>query len=101
MCRFHHSSFFSGDPVDFAGMFVCVRGRLTQLFPHSGHYRPTDKHLLYMLLFIKKRHVDLSQVEVDSQRLMHVARVYDEGVKVKKVEASHMLPADHVFNVLV
>src|SRR5262249_14504030 len=45
--RFHHSSFLGGEPVNFAGIMICEEGRLVTVFPHSGHYRPEDKHLLW------------------------------------------------------
>lgn len=62
--RFHHSSFFSGDSVNAAGMIVCVNGKLTKLFPHSGHYRPHDRHLCSLLAFLRFQGVPLSEVQV-------------------------------------
>jgi hypothetical protein len=44
--RFHHSSFFGGEGVDAAGLFIAENGRLTKVFPHSGHYRPSGLHVL-------------------------------------------------------
>ena len=63
--RFHHSSFFGGGPVEVAGMLVTDEaGRLLRILPHSGHYRPRDEHLLYLLRFLRARNVDLATIEV-------------------------------------
>lgn len=99
--RFHHSSFYSGDSVDFAGMFVIESGCLLRLYPHSGHYRPTERHLRNMLLFLQVRNVSLAQVQVDGQRVFRIARAVNTiGEKMKKVEVAHMLPADEVLSYL-
>lgn len=34
--RFHHSSFFAGECIQAAGLFIAVDGVLTRLYPHSG-----------------------------------------------------------------
>lgn len=77
--RFHHSSFFAGASVNAAGMLVCVNGKLTKLFPHSGHYRPHDRHLYSLLAFLRDKGVDLSTVQVDVQRVMKLSRQQDKG----------------------
>lgn len=77
--RFHHSSFFAGASVSAAGMLVCVNGKLTKLFPHSGHYRPHDRHLYSLLAFLRAKGVDLSAVQVDVQRVMKLSRLQDKG----------------------
>ena len=95
--RFHHSTFFSGDAVNFAGMFVIESGRLLRLYPHSGHYRPTERHLRNMLLFLQVRNVDLAKIQVDGQRIFCIARAVNTvGEKLKKVEVAHMVPADEM-----
>ncbi|CAN0434558.1 unnamed protein product, partial [Discosporangium mesarthrocarpum] len=72
--RFHHSSFFGGGYVEAAGMLVAKEGLLTNLYPHSGHYRPTDQHLLGLLGFLRGRRADLGKVMVDEQRVQKKAR---------------------------
>lgn len=62
--RFHHSSFFSGDNVNAAGIIVCREGKIIKLLPHSGHYRPEDKHLLWLLRFLLNHHVKLEEILV-------------------------------------
>ena len=41
----HHSSFFSGGGVAFAGLADIDNGELKKLFVYSGHYMPTEKEL--------------------------------------------------------
>lgn len=55
-------------------MLVAVNGVLTTLYPHSGHYRPTNLHLHRLLLFLSGLGVDLSAIQVDAQRVHKVAR---------------------------
>ena len=57
--RFHHSSFVAGEDVEAAGMFVCEHGKLTCLFPHSGHYRPTGMSP-YLILITHSLSISLS-----------------------------------------
>lgn len=77
--RFHHSSFFAGAGVNAAGMIVCVDGRLTKLFPHSGHYRPHDRHLYSLLAYLRDRGVQLRGVQVDVQRVLKLSRQIEKG----------------------
>ena len=39
-------------------------------------YRPQEPHLRFMLLFLKHHNSDLSEVTVDAQRVLKVARRY-------------------------
>ena len=92
--RFHHSSFFAGDVVEAAGILVCERGENLILYPHSGHYRPKDKHFLHLLLMLQHNRVNLSKVMVDVQRTLRTARlILPGGEKVKKKETAWMWSA--------
>jgi len=65
--RFHHSSFFAGRCVQVAGILVTDQertGRLRKLFPHSGHYRPGDRHIQYILRFLQSACLDIASIEV-------------------------------------
>lgn len=62
-------------------MFVAVAGVLVSLYPHSGHYRPTNLHLHRFLLFLSGLGVDLGAIQVDAQRVHKVARP-DKKVRV-------------------
>ena len=73
--RFHHSSFFGGKAVASAGIFLTdERGRLTKLYPHSGHYRPGEAHMQRVLFFLQQMGVDLSTFVVDMQQIFKVSR---------------------------
>eukprot|EP01032_Pedospumella_encystans_P011102 gene11102-12935_t len=99
--RFHHSSFFAGASVSAAGMLVCVNGKLTKLFPHSGHYRPLDRHLYSLLAFLRDKGVDLSAVQVDVQRVMKLSRAQDkDGGKAKKTDSAFYLDGETAYHFL-
>jgi len=100
--RFHHSSFFAGADVDAAGMFVVENGVLVQLYPHSGHYRPGEVHMYFLLHFLEATGVTLQDVEVDAQRLAHVARQKLPGNrgKARKIDTPHMWAGDRMLNFL-
>jgi hypothetical protein len=73
--RFHHSTFFGGKAVASAGIFLTdKRGLLTQLWPHSGHYRPGEAHMQRVLFFLQQRGVELSTFMVDMQQIFKVTR---------------------------
>ena len=78
-------------------VFFSVReGRIEELHLHSGHYRPTEIHLyrLLLLLLHKTSAEALSAVQVDSQRVMHIARMVNaEGSKMKKTLTTDLWPA--------
>ena len=80
--------------MEAAGILVCERGENLVLYPHSGHYRPKDKHFLQLLLMLQSNRVDLSRVIVDVQRTLRTARlILPGGEKVKKKETAWMWSA--------
>ena len=81
--RFHHSSFFGGKAVASAGIIITdADGYVTRLYPHSGHYRPSEAHMQRMLFFLHRKGVALGTFEMDTQQFRHVAR--DKEVKHKE-----------------
>uniref|UniRef100_A0A7S3L5M6 Uncharacterized protein n=1 Tax=Amphora coffeiformis TaxID=265554 RepID=A0A7S3L5M6_9STRA len=101
--RFHHSSFFGGKAVEAAGIFITDdKGYLTQLLPHSGHYRPGESHMQRVLFFLHHMGVDLRTFDMDMQQILHVARDTETGddgkvekmkEKKKKIESLCLQPA--------
>jgi len=78
--RFHHSSFFGGKAVASAGIFITnEHGRLTRLYPHSGHYRPGEAHMQRTLFFFQQLGVELSTFTVDMQQIFKVSRKVAPG----------------------
>lgn len=101
--RFHHSSFFAGASVEVAGVLVCGgNGALQQVFPHSGHYRPGDRHVAHLLQFLARHGVNLAALEVDAQHVMKVARAVlaTEGTRLAKQERPHFLNGQTVLSFL-
>ena len=94
--EFHHTSFLGGESCLAAGGMTVVDGRLIDLLPHSGHYRPSDKHLRFLLRHLQTLGVDLASARCDAQRLLHITRSPD---KTKRNNVYYM-PADSVLNLL-
>jgi len=60
---FHHSSFLGDGAVMAGGEIQADKdGKITHLSNKSGHYTPTEKENLCILLYFQKRGVDLSKV---------------------------------------
>lgn len=61
--RFHHSSFFAGQPVVCAGEIITdSEGKLIEITDKSGHYNPKNPHLLNALYFLEKQGINLDAV---------------------------------------
>eukprot|EP00599_Poterioochromonas_sp_BG-1_P005954 CAMPEP_0173151864 /NCGR_PEP_ID=MMETSP1105-20130129/11852_1 /TAXON_ID=2985 /ORGANISM="Ochromonas sp., Strain BG-1" /LENGTH=512 /DNA_ID=CAMNT_0014067357 /DNA_START=157 /DNA_END=1695 /DNA_ORIENTATION=+ len=100
--RFHHSSFFGGDFVNSAGIIIVEKGKIKVVYPHSGHYRPLDRHLLWLLLFLQQQTINLSTLKVDAQRIFKVSRHAEKenGPKSKKMDCVYLLPGNVVLDFL-
>ncbi|KAF5473998.1 hypothetical protein F2P56_005941 [Juglans regia] len=60
---FQHSSFLAGGATLSAGRLVVEDGALKVVWPHSGHYLPTEENFQELMLFLKEHNVDLSNVK--------------------------------------
>ncbi|OQS04221.1 hypothetical protein THRCLA_03531 [Thraustotheca clavata] len=98
--RIHHTSFVGGECVQTAGIMVIEQGVLKVIYPHSGHYRPTESEVLVLLRFLLGRGVRLNDVEVDVQRFQKVSRERDNVSKISKKANAMFWPALHVLNFL-
>ncbi|DBA04021.1 TPA: hypothetical protein N0F65_009368, partial [Lagenidium giganteum] len=98
--RIHHTSFVAGECVQTAGMMVIVEGVIKTIYPHSGHYRPSEHELLVLLRFLVDSGVDLSDVDVDVQRIQKVFRDSVNGTLVRKIDNAHFWKAYRVLNFL-
>ncbi|KAF5822921.1 hypothetical protein HanRHA438_Chr01g0033211 [Helianthus annuus] len=63
---FQHSSFLSGGAALAAGRIIAEKGVLKAVWPHSGHYRPTEENFRDFISFLHENDVDTSNVKVDS-----------------------------------
>ncbi|KAL9407411.1 hypothetical protein Peur_004383 [Populus x canadensis] len=64
--KFQHSSFLAGGVATAAGRLVVDGGVLTAVWPHSGHYRPTEENFKDFLSFLRENNVDLTDVKTCS-----------------------------------
>uniref|UniRef100_A0A7N0UDC0 IQ domain-containing protein IQM2-like n=1 Tax=Kalanchoe fedtschenkoi TaxID=63787 RepID=A0A7N0UDC0_KALFE len=72
---FQHSSFLAGGATSAAGQLVVDNGILRAVWPHSGHYRPTEENFKDFISFLKENNVDLTYVQMtpvdDEQKSYH------------------------------
>ncbi|KAJ7955420.1 IQ domain-containing protein [Quillaja saponaria] len=62
--KFQHSSFLAGGATSAAGRLVVEHGVLKAVWPHSGHYRPTEENFKEFISFLKENNVELSDVKM-------------------------------------
>ncbi|PNX98177.1 calmodulin binding protein [Trifolium pratense] len=62
---FQHSSFLAGGATSSAGRLVIENGVLKAVWPHSGHYRPTEENFKEFISFLQENNVNLSDVKMD------------------------------------
>ncbi|GFY99856.1 calmodulin-binding family protein [Actinidia rufa] len=60
---FQHSSFLAGGATLSAGRLVVEDGILKAVWPHSGHYLPTEENFEEFIQFLEEHNVDLSIVQ--------------------------------------
>ncbi|KAG5250113.1 IQ domain-containing protein [Salix suchowensis] len=60
---FQHSSFLAGGATTAAGRLVVDGGVLKAVWPHSGHYQPTEENFQDFLSFLGEKNVDLTDVQ--------------------------------------
>ncbi|KAK1386495.1 IQ domain-containing protein IQM2 [Heracleum sosnowskyi] len=61
--KFQHSSFLAGAATLSAGRLVVENGILKAVWPHSGHYLPTEENFQALMLFLLENDVDLNTVQ--------------------------------------
>ncbi|KAL9674736.1 hypothetical protein QQ045_002935 [Rhodiola kirilowii] len=73
--NFQHSSFLAGGATSAAGRLIVENGTLKAVWPHSGHYRPTEENFKDFVLFLEENNVDLMEVKMglvdDGQEVMN------------------------------
>ncbi|KAI3471436.1 hypothetical protein Pfo_030800 [Paulownia fortunei] len=60
---FQHSSFLAGGATLSAGRLIVEDGILKAVWPHSGHYLPTEENFEEFMAFLLQHNVDLSVVQ--------------------------------------
>ncbi|XP_022754360.1 IQ domain-containing protein IQM2-like [Durio zibethinus] len=61
---FQHSSFLAGGATIAAGRLVVDSGVPKAVWPHSGHYRPTEENFNDFILFLRENNVDITNVKM-------------------------------------
>ncbi|KAJ9697748.1 hypothetical protein PVL29_007058 [Vitis rotundifolia] len=61
---FQHSSFLAGGATSAAGRLVVENGILKAVWPHSGHYQPTEENFQDFVSFLRENDVDLTDVKM-------------------------------------
>ncbi|XP_022766875.1 IQ domain-containing protein IQM6-like [Durio zibethinus] len=64
--NFQHSSFLAGGATLSAGRLVVEDGVLKAVWPHSGHYLPTEENFQEFMSFLREHYVDLTNVKKSS-----------------------------------
>ncbi|KAF4369035.1 hypothetical protein F8388_013364 [Cannabis sativa] len=60
---FQHSSFLAGGATLSAGRLIVEDGILKAVWPHSGHYLPTEENFQEFMTFLEEHNVDLANVK--------------------------------------
>ncbi|KAF9664813.1 hypothetical protein SADUNF_Sadunf16G0057100 [Salix dunnii] len=60
---FQHSSFLAGAATLSAGTLVVENGVLKAVWPHSGHYLPTEENFQAFMSFLREHNVDLTNIK--------------------------------------
>ncbi|XP_020258389.1 IQ domain-containing protein IQM1-like [Asparagus officinalis] len=60
---FQHSSFLAGGATSAAGRLEVQNGILKAIWPHSGHYRPTEENFQEFIAYLESKNVDLADVK--------------------------------------
>ncbi|KAL8204686.1 hypothetical protein R6Q57_010309 [Mikania cordata] len=63
---FQHSSFLSGGAALAAGRIFAEKGVLKAVWPHSGHYRPSEENFQDFISFLHENDVDTSNIKMNS-----------------------------------
>ncbi|CAN1781553.1 IQ domain-containing protein IQM2 [Linum perenne] len=66
---FQHSSFLAGGVTSAAGRLISDNGVLKAVWPHSGHYRPTEENFRDFLSFLTENNVDITDVKEIPKRV--------------------------------
>ncbi|CAN1306943.1 IQ domain-containing protein IQM6 [Linum perenne] len=86
---FQHSSFLAGGATLSAGRLIVEEGVLKAIWPHSGHYLPTEENFQEFISFLTNHDVDLIDVKKSPSEEEETANTSNEQEKsATKTEAS-------------
>ncbi|KAJ8899993.1 hypothetical protein K2173_024104 [Erythroxylum novogranatense] len=61
--KFQHSSFLAGGATLSAGRIAAENGIIKAVWPHSGHYLPTEENFQEFMSFLKEHNIDLTNIK--------------------------------------
>nr|XP_043637234.1 IQ domain-containing protein IQM6-like [Erigeron canadensis] len=61
--KFQHSSFLAGGATLSAGRLVIIDGILKAVWPHSGHYLPTEENFDAFMLFLEQHCINVETIK--------------------------------------
>ncbi|KAF5772812.1 hypothetical protein HanXRQr2_Chr13g0581611 [Helianthus annuus] len=61
--KFQHSSFLAGGATLSAGQLVVTDGILKAVWPHSGHYLPTDENFDAFMSFLEQHQINVQTIK--------------------------------------
>ncbi|KAI7735426.1 hypothetical protein M8C21_033027, partial [Ambrosia artemisiifolia] len=61
--KFQHSSFLAGGATLSAGQLVVIDGILKVVWPHSGHYLPTEENFDAFMSFLEQHQIDVQAIK--------------------------------------
>ncbi|KVH90695.1 hypothetical protein Ccrd_007339 [Cynara cardunculus var. scolymus] len=61
--KFQHSSFLAGGATLSAGRLVVIDGILKAVWPHSGHYLPTEENFDTFMSFLEQHQINIQTVK--------------------------------------
>ncbi|CAG8501879.1 26781_t:CDS:2 [Racocetra persica] len=79
--HFHHSSFLAGGAICAAGGIKVRNGKLIELNPKSGHYKPAKHHFNALVDRLKKEGVDLN-----GTKLLYPSEIIETQLLTKYVK---------------
>lgn len=62
--KFQHATFFAGQAIVSAGMFVIQNGVVKNFVSHSGHYKPEKEEMFKALFHMEKKGIDISKIHL-------------------------------------
>ncbi|KAI3688083.1 hypothetical protein L1987_81790 [Smallanthus sonchifolius] len=61
--KFQHSSFLAGGATLSAGQLVVIDGILKAVWPHSGHYHPTEENFDTFMSFLEQHQINVQTIK--------------------------------------
>ncbi|XVE78753.1 hypothetical protein DITRI_Ditri14bG0003500 [Diplodiscus trichospermus] len=96
---FQHSSFLAGGATVAAGRLVVDSGVLKAVWPHSGHYRPTEENFKDLISFLRENNVDLTDVKMapmDEEESLAGKQISSKHLRCNSSEEDFSLEAEEI-----